>query len=199
MKILLHLYYTLQYSINFAGNKTNKMFKSIRFGAIALVSLLTFASCGDDASDVRDQAREAVTSTTDAVANTANDVAKKVEQAVPAGPTTVMTFDETQYNFGEVKEGEKVKHVYKFKNTGDEPLVLSNAKGSCGCTVPSWPKEPIAPGASGEIIVEFNSKGKGGDRNQKVTITANTQPAQTVLNLVGKVIASAKKPATITQ
>jgi len=57
-------------------------------------------------------------------------------------------------------EGEKVVHVYKFKNSGKEPLVISNAKGSCGCTVPEWPREPIPVGGSGEIRVQFDSKVK---------------------------------------
>ena len=98
-----------------------------------------------------------------------------------------MTFDENVIDFGTVTEGEKVKKTYKFKNTGDEPLILSNAVGSCGCTVPQWPREPIAPGSTGEIVVEFNSQGKQGERDQKVTLTANTVPAQTVLSLQGTV------------
>jgi len=92
-----------------------------------------------------------------------------------------------EFDFGTVKEGEKVSHVYKFKNAGKEPLVISNAQGSCGCTVPKWPRDPIAPGKSGEIVVEFDTKGKAGDRNQKVTLTANTNPPQTFLSLKGKV------------
>jgi len=68
----------------------------------------------------------------------------------------VMTFKETEFDFGTVDQGEKVTHVYKFANTGNEPLIISNAKGSCGCTVPSWPKEPIPVGGSGEIQVQFD-------------------------------------------
>jgi hypothetical protein len=106
---------------------------------------------------------------------------------VPTGPTTEVVFTETEFDFGSVKEGEKVSHTYKFKNAGKEPLVISNAQGSCGCTVPKWPRDPIAPGKTGEIVVEFDTKGKAGDRNQKVTLTANTNPPQTFLSLKGKV------------
>ncbi len=105
----------------------------------------------------------------------------------PSGPKTNMTFDSPSFDFGTVKEGEKVEHTFKFKNTGKEPLVISNAKGGCGCTVPQWPREPIAPGAASEIKVVFNSQGKAGKRNQAVTITANTEPATTTIRLVGEV------------
>ena len=167
------------------------MFKSTRLVVLALSAFAFLASCNEDGSaDVRDAARATV-ETTSNVANKAADMASNAATtaaaAVPSGPTTVMTFDETTFDFGSVTEGEKVKHTYAFKNTGDVPLILQNAKGSCGCTVPQWPREPIAPGASGEVTVEFNSKGKVGDRNQKVTITSNTNPAQTFIYLKGKV------------
>ena len=88
-------------------------------------------------------------------------------------------------------DGEKVEYIYTFKNTGSEPLVISNAKGSCGCTVPAWPKEPIAPGAEGEIMVRFDSKGKGrvggSTQSKTVTITANTTPPDTRIIIKGKV------------
>ncbi len=112
-------------------------------------------------------------------------------EAAPTGPTTTMEFTEMVYDFGEVVEGEHVKYAFKFKNTGSEPLIISDAKGSCGCTVPDWPREPVAPGASSEIRVEFDSKGKGSDDGQKqtkkVTVTANTNPPQTYLTITGVV------------
>lgn len=106
---------------------------------------------------------------------------------VPAGPTTTIQYEGNEYEFPSVDEGEIVKHIYKFKNTGDVPLVISNCKGSCGCTVPTWPKEPIAPGANGEIKVEFNSKGKPGPQRKQVTVTANTTPTETFLVIRGDV------------
>lgn len=102
-------------------------------------------------------------------------------------PATTIEYDNAKFNFGVVDEGEVVKHVYKFKNTGKEPLVISNAKGSCGCTVPTWPKEPVPPGGSGEIQVEFNSKGKPGPQSKRVTVTANTTPTETYLEITGEV------------
>lgn len=99
-----------------------------------------------------------------------------------------ITFDESEFHFGTVKAGEKVQYIFRFTNTGDEPLLLSNARGSCGCTVPSWPKEPIEPGETGAIVVEFDSKGKSGPQTKQVTITANTDPAQSILYIKGEVV-----------
>lgn len=108
--------------------------------------------------------------------------------SVPTGPTTTLEYEkEGRFDFGIVDEGEIVKHVFKFKNTGNEPLVISNAKGSCGCTVPTWPKEPVPPGSTGEINVEFNSKGKPGMQSKRVTVTANTNPTETFLEIKGEV------------
>jgi len=102
------------------------------------------------------------------------------------GPITTFTFEEgTTYGFGTVKEGEIVTKVFTFTNTGTEYLIISDAKGSCGCTVPARPSAPIAPGETAAITVAFNSRNKRGMRNQKVTITANTEPAQTSIYLTG--------------
>ena len=89
----------------------------------------------------------------------------------------VMEFEEEIFDFGTIAQGEKVNFVYKFTNTGDADLIISSAKGSCGCTVPDWPKKPIAPGEVSEIKVVFNSDGKSGNQHKDVSINANTQPA----------------------
>jgi len=168
------------------------MKKSLFTGLLFLAFGLFVVSCGTEGADSND-------TTTTAVDKTATPAptptAKPAAPAAPTGPTTTMSFTDTTFDFGEVTEGEKVEHSFKFKNSGNEPLILSNAKGSCGCTVPQWPKEPIAPGEEGVITVVFNSKNKKGPRNQKVTITANTNPAQTFIYLKGKVNPDPNKPA----
>ncbi len=156
--------------------------------AFALVSSLFIACQNESSDDTRALARESLATAAPQAAPAQPTAANQPAQpAAPAGPTTTMSFGENTFDFGEIDEGEKVEHIYKFKNTGDEPLVISNAKGSCGCTVPQWPKTPIAPGDSGEILVSFNSKGKPGPQTKKVTITANTDPVQTFLTITGKV------------
>lgn len=94
-------------------------------------------------------------------------------------------WDQTLFNFGNIQQGEVVNHTFKFTNTGTEPLKIESASASCGCTVPSYPKDPIAPGATGEIVVRFDSKGKTGQQSPVITIVANTNPRQTRLSLRG--------------
>jgi hypothetical protein len=94
---------------------------------------------------------------------------------------TSIAFEKTIHDFGTLKEGASVSYTFEFKNTGNKPLLISNAKGSCGCTVPRWPKEAIAPGETGEIEVTFNSRGKHDKQHKSVTLTANTDPANTRL------------------
>jgi hypothetical protein len=85
----------------------------------------------------------------------------------------VVTFEKSTHDFGDIVQGDKVEHVYKFKNTGNEPLLITDVHVQCGCTTPKWPKEPIAPGASGELVVGFNSTGKMGIQNKVVTLVSN--------------------------
>jgi hypothetical protein len=94
----------------------------------------------------------------------------------PEGPLPKFEFEEESYDFGTINEGDIVTHVFKFTNTGEAPLVISSATASCGCTVPEWPRDPIAVGEEGEIKVQFNSRKKPGVQNKTVTITANTYP-----------------------
>jgi Protein of unknown function (DUF1573) len=109
------------------------------------------------------------------------------ETPAPTGPTTTIKYEQERFDFGVVDEGDVVKHAFKFTNTGSEPLLITNCKGSCGCTVPTWPREPIAPGGTGEIKVEFNTKGKPGNQSKRVTVTANTAPTETYIEVSGEV------------
>lgn len=90
-------------------------------------------------------------------------------------PKTTIEFLETKHSFGTITEGDKVTHAFKFKNTGSNPLVISNAVASCGCTVPSYPKEPVPPGGEGELVVEFNSSGREGHQQKNVLVYSNGQ------------------------
>ena len=114
--------------------------------------------------------------------------AKEAEMAhAESGKVAVMSFEETNHDFGNVKAGETVEHTFKFKNTGSSDLVISNAKASCGCTVPSYTKTPVGPGQEGEVSVSFNSAGKSGNQNKSVTITANTEKGSEVVNFTANV------------
>lgn len=109
--------------------------------------------------------------------------------SVDTANAPVFKFEKEVYDFGEIKEGEKVTYDFKFKNIGNSPLIISSATATCGCTIPEYPKEPVAPGAEGLIRVVFNSAGKAGMQNKIVSITANTVPSLTELNILGNVLA----------
>jgi len=173
---------------------------SAAFGLVLMFSCKSDTT-GNAASGV-EPGTPSVEATTKAANNQvtpADNPFKQDEAAVPVGPVTSMTFAETEYDFGTVTEGEKVKHVYKFTNSGSEPLIISNAKATCGCTVPEWPREPVAPGDSGELTVVFDTKNKGKVGGQlqtkRVTITANTDPVNSYVNIKGKVERTAAQQA----
>lgn len=105
----------------------------------------------------------------------------------------VITFEESSIDFGNITQGDKVQHVFKFENTGKSPLIISNVAATCGCTVPAWPKEPIAPGQSGEIKVSFNSAGKMGKQNSVVRIYSNASEPIEKVSLISNVLPKGAK------
>ncbi|RTQ47738.1 DUF1573 domain-containing protein [Hymenobacter gummosus] len=105
------------------------------------------------------------------------------------------TFTEMKYDFGKIKQGDIVEHVFKFKNTGNAPLIISNIGVSCGCTTPDWTREPIAPGKSGTITAKFNSAGKMGAQNKVLSVESNVPGGTTSIALVGEVLDPAAAPA----
>ena len=99
----------------------------------------------------------------------------------------VMTFAKESHDFGQVNEGDKVVFDFFFTNTGKSALIISNATATCGCTVPEYPKKPLAPGKTGIIHVVFNTTGKSGMQNKIITLTTNTFKGNEELYLVGNV------------
>ncbi len=109
----------------------------------------------------------------------------------PASPLTEVKFEKTTHDFGRIKEGNKASTTFRFTNTGKNPLLISKAVGSCGCTVPHWPQSAIAPGKSGEIEVEFDSAGKSGEQMKTVSVTTNTSSPLTELVIKATIIPKA--------
>ena len=109
------------------------------------------------------------------------------ETSVEKSAMPEFNFEKELHAFGKLVDGEKVSYSFKFTNSGNAPLIISNAKGSCGCTVPNWSKDPIAPGESGSIDVTFNSSGRSGKQNKAITLTANTNPNRKVINITSEV------------
>jgi len=86
----------------------------------------------------------------------------------------VIQWEKPSHDFGDIFQGEKVEYSFKFSNTGDQPLVITNVEVTCGCTTPKgWPRDPIMPGGKGDLTVAFNSAGKIGKQNKVVTVTSN--------------------------
>ena len=96
---------------------------------------------------------------------------------------TTISFEHTAHDFGRVESGPTYTATFKYKNTGKANLYISAAEASCGCTVPTWSKDAIKPGESGEISVNFDSKGRQGEQLKTVTVTTNTEPNKNVLTL----------------
>ena len=133
---------------------------------LAVIAAMAFTSCKEDA---------------------ANKVkAENVEEAAQRDSQAVVypkiSFEETEHDFGTIDQGTNVEHTFTFTNTGNAPLVITNATSSCGCTVPTWTKEPIAPGESGELLVKFNGSGQN-QVTKTVNITANTESGQEQLKI----------------
>lgn len=142
---------------------------------LAMVAV-SFAACQNSTkSNPAAQATETATTT-------GNETAKPA-----SGEAAVMSFENENYDFGKITQGEKVAYSYKFKNVGKSPLIIMNATATCGCTVPEVPKEPIKPGEEGEIKVVFDSNGKSGMQDKVITVTSNAEPNIASLHLTGEI------------
>lgn len=106
----------------------------------------------------------------------ARDSLNKVAMADTSNYTILQWIDSTTQDLGKIKDGSIVEISWKFKNTGDKPLIISDARGTCGCTIADKPKEPVAPGQEGVIKARFNSQGQAASVTKTVTVDANTKP-----------------------
>ena len=145
---------------------------------MAAVIAFSFTSCKENATDKVNE----------------ENVAAVEAQNAEAGKFPVMTFEEKVWDFGTIEQGTPQEHVFTFTNTGESDLIIVDAKASCGCTVPSIPKnEPIAPGDSAEMLVKFNGNGKN-QVSKTVTITANTESGKETVSI--KAFINPKEGAT---
>ena len=141
----------------------------------ALLLLSTLPACEKSKPDATSTANrtEEDLSAEDLISNP--NTANPQEVPVP-NDLGVMTFDEKEFIFGDIHQGEVVKHTFHFTNTGKKPVIIDNATSTCGCTVPTYPREPVPPGGKGQIDVQFDSAHKSGQVVKVVTIRANTLP-----------------------
>ena len=159
------------------------MIKKTIYLASIIVAAAFVVGCGSSSKEkeLKEKIAE-LESKVEATQPTSNSTTPEAE-VKPEGPLPIFEFPEEDHDFGTITEGDEVEKVFKFKNVGEAPLIISSAKASCGCTVPKWPKEPIGVGEEGEIMVRFNSKGKPGVQNKTITITANTYPSTSRLKI----------------
>ncbi|MFM8916908.1 MAG: DUF1573 domain-containing protein [Bacteroidota bacterium] len=147
--------------------------KSTKFILLATLATTLLWSCGSP----NEGKEEAISP------EVVNNNASADPAATPTSGLPVFEFETDNHEFGVITEGEKVSYTFKFKNTGNAPLVISNASASCGCTVPEYTKTPVAPGEEGEVNVTFDSSGKSGMTTKSVTLIANTEPNTKVLKV----------------
>ncbi len=107
----------------------------------------------------------------------------------------VMEFVETDHDFGEIKEVDgPATYEFVFENTGNQPIIISRVKASCGCTTPGWSKEPVLPGEKGFIKAQYNPRNRPGTFRKTLTVTSNADPSVLYLYIKGKVIPRIKTP-----
>lgn len=109
-------------------------------------------------------------------------------QQASAEKAAAIEFEKTTHDFGQLQSGEKVAYAFRFTNTGNAPLVITDTRSGCGCTVGEYSRQPIAPGQSGRINVMFNSAGRRGFQSESIRIFTNAQPADHVLRITAEVV-----------
>ncbi|MCG8476109.1 MAG: DUF1573 domain-containing protein [Cytophagales bacterium] len=150
--------------------------------ALAILAAATFACSGNKSTKAEESGNKLTESIQKLQENSKNQTSGE-----KAKKTAKFEFEEKVYNFGKVKEGDIVTHVFKFKNTGKQPLIINNIRTTCGCTTPEYTKTPVGVDQSGKITIRFNTKHKRYRQVKTITVFANTDPVTTVLELRGEV------------
>lgn len=163
------------------------MTRKLLFSATLAVAFLGTA-CNNAASKIKSDSSESTATPATERTTQNTQVANQNQQSItttvdPNAKLPKFSFTKESHDFGTIEEGTIAKYDFEFTNEGEAPLIISSASGSCGCTVPQWPREPIAPGETGKIHVEFNSNGRTGNQSKTVTLNANTVPNKRILRI----------------
>jgi hypothetical protein len=143
------------------------------YPCLALVSFLLLISCNNRNNDTFDPS----------LVNNPSSADGRAQGELPE-----MKFDEEFFDFGDITQEKKVTHSFRFTNTGKSDLIIGNARGSCGCTIPDYPTKPIPPGESADVTVSFNPDGKHGFQNKQVTIVTNCRPSTKIISIKANVL-----------
>lgn len=133
---------------------------------LSVFSILAFVSCKENASSKVNS----------------DNVAEAAQRDEAGKQVPVMSFEKEEHDFGTIEQGTPQETIFKFTNTGNAPLIITNATSSCGCTVPDPPKDPIAPGETGELVVKFNGSGQN-QVTKTITVNANTEKGSELLRI----------------
>ncbi len=150
---------------------------------MALSVGFVFTSCKNDNASAKIKAENV---------KTAADRDAKIIEGSP-----MIEWNKTEHDFGTIKQGEKVETIFTLTNVGKGDLVVTNAKGSCGCTVPDWPRNAVKPGESADIKVVFNSSGKKNKTTNTITLTTNTEKGNEIVRIKAFVEASDNKVSNV--
>ncbi|MFK7051000.1 MULTISPECIES: DUF1573 domain-containing protein [Flavobacterium] len=118
---------------------------------------------------------------------------ESMKKKLKPGEYPKIEFDSAQHDFGTIKQGDKVEHIFKFTNTGKNDLYVIEVRPSCGCTAPEWTKTPVKKGESGEIKIIFNSKGKSGQQTKSVALLTNTEQGNEILTFKANILVENSK------
>ena len=157
---------------------------------IALITISLDSCKKNEPADQLKSATEATDLSTDATQLVEQTVQTPEEMTKEAQskPLTTLAISEDMYNFGDIKKGESVEHVYEVTNTGNNPLIISSVKPGCGCTAPDYTKDPIMPGSKGKITLKFDSSNFDGQIHKQAEIYANIEKAPITISFTGNVI-----------
>jgi hypothetical protein len=155
------------------------------FLSLTLVSLVLFSSCKKNEESNDEKIKAILSSRPELFKNLSKQT--KVNKPDPHGKFAEMTFAKIAHDFGNINQGDKVATEFQFTNTGKYDLSIYEAKGSCGCTIPEYPKTPIKPGEKGIIKVQFNSAGKSGKQEKSVFISTNTKKGNEIVKITANI------------
>ncbi|WP_226063351.1 DUF1573 domain-containing protein [Kaistella polysaccharea] len=154
------------------------------FKVLPIVFALALTSCAkDQKADQLIVDEEATVLNEPVVVDTQTEMIK----AAQSSPLTNVALSEAQFDFGKIKKGDQKEHVYEVTNTGENPLIISQVKPGCGCTVPDYTREPILPGQKGKITLKFDSSGFDGLVNKQAEVYANVDKAPIVISFTADI------------
>ena len=154
-----------------------------------LVKLLPIVAALSVMSCKKDQSADQLVVTEETTTQATPVVAEETQSAaVVSGPVTTVALSEANFDFGKIKKGDQVEHVYEITNTGENPLIISQVKPGCGCTAPNYTKDPILPGQKGKITLKFDSASFDGLVNKSAEVFANVEKAPIVIGFSADIL-----------